>query len=346
METFTTQLSVIQTKINQLNIDEKTKKQYITFFINNYYNIECFLKSDIKSLKQLPTHYFNMKLVKINDEFVKMLGDIYPKYEYPLNNNILGNITMNNIDKIVDTLNKDGYYVYDNLLDENLCDNIIEACTNIQFNLKNNPQKQVKGIDVNNKFSSTFWASDQYEIVKIPEVQQLITNPIILNICQKYLHTTPINNQTNLWWSVAGENDNTQVFHQDFEDIKFLKIFIYLSDVTDKNGPHTYVKGSRNNFHEPPNYRTSMRVTDNFIQTKYNHEDIKIFTGKKGTIIFEDTNGYHKGSPLLEGCRIMLQLEYCASSRGLNVNLGNKPKYFDINNDYIKNHPNVFLKYL
>ena len=32
--------------------------------------------------------------------------------------------------------------------------------------------------------------------------------------------------------------------------------------------------------------------------------------GKKGTLVIEDTRGYHRGLPVIDGERIMLQLEY------------------------------------
>ena len=43
------------------------------------------------------------------------------------------------------------------------------------------------------------------------------------------------------------EPKDAQLFHADFHDFKWLKLFVYLTDVTDRSGPHVMVRGS----HDP-----------------------------------------------------------------------------------------------
>ena len=52
-----------------------------------------------------------------------------------------------------------------------------------------------------------------------------------------------------MWWSSKSNfNDpkSAQEFHFDLDSIKWLKFFIYLTDVEANTGPHIYVKGTHN----------------------------------------------------------------------------------------------------
>ena len=59
------------------------------------------------------------------------------------------------------------------------------------------------------------------------------------------------------------------------------------------------------------NYVGSQRFSDEEISEKFG--SVKEIIGKQGTILFEDTSGFHKGKPVETGHRVILQLEYCCS---------------------------------
>ena len=60
----------------------------------------------------------------------------------------------------------------------------------------------------------------------------------------------------------------------------------------------------------------------------YGENAIKSFTAPKGTVIFEDTRGFHKGSPLLSGHRLVLQLQFNFDEFGLIVSKIKLPKEY------------------
>jgi hypothetical protein len=133
--------------------------------------------------------------------------------------------------------------------------------------------------------------------------------------------------------------------------IKFIKVFIYLKDVESENGPHVYVPGSMlsKNLHLPEGYTASSRVSDEFILNKYGGEGIKEMTGKKGTILFEDTSGYHKGKSVEKGHRVIAQLEYSPSLfNGIkeqvteNHVLRKSDTFSEKFIEFIKKHPRMF----
>ena len=106
--------------------------------------------------------------------------------------------------------------------------------------------------------------------------------------------------------SESEKKDNAQYFHYDNDFKKFFKVFIYLSDVSLTAGPHSFV--SKTNKRKKFKHIVAERIDDKEINKFYNTEDIKIFDGKKGKIIIEDTFGLHKGTPPSKKSRIVLIL--------------------------------------
>ena len=97
-----------------------------------------------------------------------------------------------------------------------------------------------------------------------------------------------------------------------------MKFFIYLTDVGVNDGAHFFVRGS----HRPyiihslrEKFRIS-RVDDAKIKEWYGDKNIIEMTGKAGSVIAEDTFGFHKGqSPTnnarLLACFVFANQAYC-----------------------------------
>ena len=69
------------------------------------------------------------------------------------------------------------------------------------------------------------------------------------------------------------KQDNAQYFHYDNDFKKFLKIFIYLSDVDFESGPHSFVQYSHNK--KKFKHLISKRLSDSEIINSYGKENIK-----------------------------------------------------------------------
>ena len=320
--------------------------------INNYMDykdiILKFLQINHDNKLKINSKNFN---ISENDEFYvyinkhnlnklisQIIGIIYGKYIF---NDVSNSSEINN------TLNANGVYIHNEAISNDICDAIINKINHKNFNSLNN--KKFINHDIFNSSPGTSWISDHKDVIEIEEVQKLVTNPFILNIAQNYLGCIPILAQTNFWVSKYGSNDQTNFFHQDYDDVNFLKIFIYLTDVNENNGSHSYVKGSLNNMITPLNYKPSDRINNETMYKNYGNENILNICGKKGTIIFEDTNGFHKGNILIEGYRFILQLEYCSSTKFLDnkiyfINELNKSKNSVLYNAKVK-YPDTFILY-
>lgn len=253
----------------------------------------------------------------------EMINILYPSIE--IDSLVQGLFPLNEqeIPKIKEELNTKGFHVFDDLLNQDSCDKLISGLEKVSFHTKKSTKK-IKGITKENLSKingNTAWVTNQQDLIKIGEVQKLAFDKNLLNLVSQFLGSEPVLCQTNCWWSVAKSTHrsnlsaNAQLFHQDTEYLKFVKVFIYLTDVEENNGPHQYVQGTSKIAQDKlgEGYKPSNRVGDEKVLDLFGKENILTFKGKKGSVIIEDTFGLHKGTPVVEGSRLLLQLEYCNS---------------------------------
>ena len=331
----------IQVILNNYSQDEQ--KGMVIFFINNDKNISLLNNNNNNTIKINENFFIKKRMNKqLSIDCGRILGILYNFYEF--NNKAIFDIS--NINKINDKLMKNGVNIYENKLSDEYIENLLDHLNHKTY-ISHTQKKVYPNHDIFSYKEGILWIKNQNEIINNIFIKNLITDHFILNVVQNYLGCKPILSQVNFWVSNKAPLDNTQKFHQDRDDIRFIKVFIYLNDVSLKNGAHYYVKGSLNNLKFPSNsYNVSNRIEDNFINNNYKDNVIQI-EGKKGSIIFEDTSGFHKGSEVKEGHRFMLQLQYVASTQYYTNQMslyGEKFKLSkEIYKDVYEKYPHLFL---
>lgn len=106
------------------------------------------------------------------------------------------------------------------------------------------------------------------------------------------------------------EEIGSQLWHRDSNDRRLCKIFIYLNDVDSEAGPFIYVKNSMEGGRWENFFRQFRLITNEEIKSAISEEEIKICTGRAGTVIFCDTAGLHKGGYALSKERVMFTAGY------------------------------------
>ncbi len=120
----------------------------------------------------------------------------------------------------------------------------------------------------------------------------------------------------------------TTVYHRDqnlggLESTRgnFLKVFIYLTDVSTDNGPFAYIKGSNSDRKESSDL---YRVPDQIVYNLYGKDKEFKCTAPAGSVITADTTGLHKGTKVVSGYRDMLTINFCTieekNTNNFNVN--------------------------
>jgi hypothetical protein len=139
----------------------------------------------------------------------------------------------------------------------------------------------------------------------------------MLDVANTYLGLWSKLEYVDMWYSVPQPEDADRIasqrWHRDFNDRRLVKVFLYLVDVDEGNGPFQYVPGSApggphgdawpwrplgENY--PPEDELEQRVRG----------DARVFTGAKGTLLFCNTAGFHRGGFATERPRILATATY------------------------------------
>jgi len=260
--------------------------------------------------------------------------------------------------KIVETLDRDGIYIFDQVIDNNFLDAIQKYALSTTADLiaphvtSKTRSVKLRGVFDPNRPLANGYFFDEGEMMNQPDFQQFCGDPLLLAIARDYLGVEPQLNEITSWWSAAfsrnPSSDMAQLFHNDLSHIKWLNIFIYITDVDKNSGPHTFVIGS----HKPDKQgeelrsRGLVRIADEEIFKSFGKDRILDITGPRGTVFIADTRAYHKGQRPISNHRLVLQMILVNS---LFPDIGKKkwdvvPKNPTLI-ETIKNHPRMFDRY-
>lgn len=130
----------------------------------------------------------------------------------------------------------------------------------------------------------------------------------LLTLAADYFGSPPYVDSIQAWWSLptGEEPEEAENFHRDNDSIRFLKFFLYLTDVDGTQGPHKFVVGS----HTEPTLIERRRLTDEEVAANFGGNRILTVTGRAGDAFVEDTFGIHKGQQPASGRRLLLQVRY------------------------------------
>jgi hypothetical protein len=225
------------------------------------------------------------------------------------------------------TLRRDGYIVFERALPPDACERLMKFATDtpavvrrMDHEPKNLPRRLAR-------FDGAAPLAVRYDyetaaLLDNAEVQALLADPSMLRLVQAYLGCEPVADVLSMWWHTAyhdvPDSEAAQYFHFDLDRIKWLKVFVYLTDVGPDNGPHSFVPGSHRTGGIPPDIlrRGYVRLSDEEVYGRYGKEHCRQFCGPRGTIIIEDTRGLHKGAHVHGAPRLVLQLQFSNSLFG------------------------------
>jgi hypothetical protein len=104
----------------------------------------------------------------------------------------------------------------------------------------------------------------------------------------------------------------SQLWHRDWDDVINLKLFVYLSDVTEEHGPFTFASGTQPG--GPRELDVKDRLSDDEMAARVSREDWVVCTGGPGTVVLADTCGYHKGGKPTKGDRLLWTAQFTSGA--------------------------------
>ncbi|NJJ60291.1 phytanoyl-CoA dioxygenase family protein [Pseudomonas sp. B14(2022)] len=153
------------------------------------------------------------------------------------------------------------------------------------------------------------------DILRSPHALKWANDDRVLRIVEAELGVKATLSNISTWWSIPGHDtpQAAESFHRDVDDLRFIKLFVYLTDVDDESGPHAFIPKSQKHM----GYRTIRRYSDEEIKNEFGDTGIKYFTGTKGTAFLENTFGLHKGQIPKKKRRLLFQAQYSLHPIGL-----------------------------
>ncbi len=150
------------------------------------------------------------------------------------------------------------------------------------------------------------------EILALPAVRELLADDALHRLAQEHIGCRPVLTSVTLWLDTVYEGVyDAHVYHYDNDGPAFLKFFIYLTDVTPESGAHNYIQGSHSHL-KPASFRRSRRYERDDLLRHYGAGNEMVFAAPAGTILAEDTAGFHRGMTPTARPRLLLQLQYAA----------------------------------
>ncbi len=152
---------------------------------------------------------------------------------------------------------------------------------------------------------------DMDAVIRIPAVQRLILDPALHQIAQDYVGAEPV--LANVTLSIDAPADkkfDAHMYHYDNDGPRFLKYFFYITDVEPDTGAHCFIKGSHGHVKPEPFRISKLHEDGKELLDFYGKDKEIVFAAPKGTIIAEDTAGFHRGSTVQRKYRILMTMQY------------------------------------
>ncbi|MDX2106505.1 MAG: phytanoyl-CoA dioxygenase family protein [Candidatus Melainabacteria bacterium] len=250
----------------------------------------------------------------------------------PLGTSIIPNFSQADINEAVHNLRTEGYYVFKKRIPDQFLDKLLDFALKTPCVLQyddSQKQEQNKNLgmgyfqlghvvyDSNELFNpldvkATNYRIPPQEVLNFEPIQELMADPVIVNVAQEYMRSQVLFSLLGLWWTTPFGCDKpssalAQKYHFDMDRIKFINFFLYVTDVGTGDGPHCYVKNSCKR--KPKSLRRDGRFDDDEIENNYDDDEIVRVIAPRGTLIVGDTRAFHKAEMPKNGNRLILNFE-------------------------------------
>jgi hypothetical protein len=257
-----------------------------------------------------------------NDLLSRIVSRFRPQVAIGSPVGVLGDLSGGRLQDHVKRLREDGFVVFERALPAAACDRLMQFAQRTQSHVRRMDGQLRTAEAAVALFDPDRLLAVRYDyaagvLLDNSDVQSLLADRSILALAQEYLQCQPVADVLNMWWhtnySAQPDAEAAQFFHFDMDRIKWLKVFVYLTEVGPDNGPHSFVRGSHRTDGIPSRLllRGYQRLTDEEVQDAYAGGGACLeLSAPRGSIIVEDTRGLHKGANVRGAPRLILQLQF------------------------------------
>jgi hypothetical protein len=143
----------------------------------------------------------------------------------------------------------------------------------------------------------------------------LANDPDILAAVAARLGAKPTIASAEAWWTFGEHNQNSSrafddIYHRDVDDLRFVKLFLYLTDTDLHSGAHRFVLGS----HNDERFTRRGPINDADVEGAYSPDKLLTVTGTAGTSFLEETWGIHRALLATQGRRLIFSVLYALAA--------------------------------
>lgn len=150
------------------------------------------------------------------------------------------------------------------------------------------------------------------DLIAQPAIQRLVCEGPFCAIAQEYLDCRPILSGITLFLDPRYEGHYApHNYHYDNDGPGFLKFFIYLTDANLGSGAHYFIVGTHSHT-KPKQFARAAIYAEDDLFSYFSRDQEFVATASAGTIIAEDTAGFHRGSTITRDYRVLMQLQFSA----------------------------------
>ena len=240
---------------------------------------------------------------------------------------VLGDVTGPRGEQVLNQLNERGYVIFERALPPELCQRLMAFALKTPALIRPMDGEHVSKQPRFAIFDPEHPSAVRYdylanELLANGDVQTLLADHSILSLAERYLGTRPRFDILSMWWHTnfhsQPDSEAAQYFHFDLDRLKWLKVFVYLTDVGPDDGPHSFIAGSHVSDGIPQKLLAKgyVRLSDEEVEAHYGADQEIQFNAPSGTIIIEDTRGLHKGNAVRGKHRLILQFQLSNSLFG------------------------------
>lgn len=264
---------------------------------------------------------------QINDWISRIISKFSSPILLPSRSGVLGELNDEKLDSLTKKLATTGYLVFPSALPTETVQSLFNFAMTTKAKIRPMDGEKLAPKHTYALFDPSETKAVRYdyatdELLANSDVQNLLADPTLLAIGERYLQARPRFDVLSMWWHTkfkhTPDSHAAQLYHFDLDRIKWLKVFIYLTDVGPGDGAHSFIEGSHNSGAIPNRFleRGYSRLQDDEVLDYFGSEREITFTAPKGTVIIEDTRGLHKGNVVEANSRLILQLQMSNSLFG------------------------------
>lgn len=221
------------------------------------------------------------------------------------------------LQEILDTVKREGICVVKDMWNPTELEGVQERIRayfrtrkGVRFDVNNKSDVRNADVKENKPYLVSLTAADLE--VHCPLVRQMVRNEFV-EVAGGYLGIYPFLRSISAWLNFPTDlpECKSQLWHWDASDFRMLKVFTYLTDVGEENGPFTYLPGTHfQGYNRHLVARMKERFSSEDMAKRVGRDQWKVCTAAAGTVIFADTTGFHRGGRCEQNDRILVQAEF------------------------------------